>query len=337
MSQRVLLHIIGWVIFIVYGNYKDYSKPEDFVLEWIWVDATYNLSLIGTFYFLYSFIYPRLLKQRQWVPLAFGILASLLFFCGLRFFLHEVVSRLVMGFGNYNPKLLTLSYYISDNWFRPIPIVIASAIIYLFEAHNKNQKEQQLLQQEKTAAELAFLRGQVNPHFLFNTLHLLHTEAFEKDPALAATILQVSDILRYSVDSAKAEKRTIGQEINLMENYIDIFKKRFENRCFINFEVIGHEKEQLIEPLLLIPFVENALKHGIFSDPKNPIEIILNLEQGKLFFQTSNLIKRQTKDASSGVGIENVRRRLNVLYADKHDFQIKETVDTYEINLSLQL
>lgn len=337
MSHRTLLHIIGWIIFLILDNYQYYVESD--TMDWwqVWIDLSYTFTLIITFYFLYSFIFPRFLKTKKWVPLIIGLLLSILVFCATRFLIQEFLGLHFLGGQNYNPKLLSVSFYLIDNWFRPLPIILASAFVYLFEAHNTNETEQQLLKQEKTDAELAFLRGQINPHFLFNSLHLIHTEAFEKDPELAGTILKVSDVLRYSVESEKAGKRTIQQEIDLMKDYIDIFKKRFDGKCFVNFKFEGNYNQQKIEPLLLIPFVENALKHGQFSDPNNPIQIHLKTEKGMVFFNTQNTIKRQTKDASSGVGVQNVRRRLEVLYPKQHELKIIEELESYKVDLRINL
>ncbi len=335
LKTKIPLHIIGWLTFVVYTEWNDYVY-EDFENYRFIIDVTYIVALILTFYFFYLLVWPLVLKKRWWKFVSF-LLLGILLFIGSRYFLQEVFNWHVFGFTNYNPNRVTLLYYLRDNWFRPIPVILGSAFVFLFEVNQENQKQQLILQQEKTAAELAFLRGQINPHFLFNTLNLIHTEAFSKDPELAETIQKISGILRYAVDSSASGKRTIIEEINLLKDYIAIFKKRFENNCFVNFEIKGSGTEQQIEPLLLIPFVENAFKHGQFSDPNNSINFVLETKTGYLTFESSNKVKRQVKDLTSGVGIENVRKRLNVLYPDKHTFVIENNPTNYKVSLALEL
>jgi LytS/YehU family sensor histidine kinase len=271
----------------------------------------------------------------KWLQLISWTTIGFILFVSIRYLFEEVIYLHLLGHGNY---YLSIGEYIWNNlWWYALPLIMTSVIIYSVERNIQSQKEQMILQQEKTVAELSFLRSQINPHFLFNTLSFLHTEAFQRDPELADMILKVSDILRYSVESTKAGKRAIRQEVKLIYDYIDIFKKRFEGRCFINFNVSGDDQSQLIEPLLLIPFVENAFKHGSFSDADHPININLSISKNELRFHLQNQIKKQIKDTGSGIGVKNVKRRLEVLYPGKHELNITANSNDYEVILSLRL
>lgn len=334
MKKQILIHCIGWIIFILFHELDGWMKEGDDFQGYAITASGYILR-IGLFYFFYSFLGPRYLKKGKWLNLIWCILVLIGLFIGFRFFVEEIIYQVFFGFGNYyDPEFFT---YIADNWWRPLPVIMASIIAYFLKQSDADKRNQLLLEQEKTAAELSFLRGQVNPHFLFNTLHFLHTEAFRKDPELADTILQVSDILRYSIESVKDSKRKISQEIKLINNYIDIFKKRYAGQCYVEFSVSGDGLEQLVEPLLLIPFVENAFKHGKFSDEANPILFTLDVQNGKMKFDLKNKVKQQIKDKSSGIGVENVQRRLNLLYPNRHELSVNTSKEDYQLHLTLQL
>ncbi len=334
MNQRTFTHFIGWLTFIIFKELEKYITLDMEFEDHLLILSVYIVR-ISTFYLFYSYVWPKYLPERRWLPMILWIAIGCLLFTVGRYFIEEMVYDALFGFHNYIDP--TAWFYLSDNLWRILPYTFASALVFLLERGNTIQKNQLQLQQEKTTAELAFLRSQINPHFLFNTLSFLHTEAFQRDPELANTILKVSDILRYSVESTKEGKRSVAQELQLINNYIAIFRKRFDGRCYVDLQVDGEGQQQLVEPLLLIPFVENAFKHGMFSDSEHPIQIKLQLAIHSLTFTISNRIKRQTKDPSSGIGIENVRRRLEVLYPEKHQLDISTSNDDFKVVLSLQL
>lgn len=334
-NSRVLIHIIGWAIFIA-SQEIGVELAGGWILEDYMLVLSKSFTRIVTFYFVYFLVWPKYLRMDKLPQLVSGIAIGLLIFPVVRFLIEEVIYLHIFGSGNYTDPVSW--FYLNNNlWWYSLPTVSTSALVYLFEKSQQDSKEQLELQKEKTNAELAYLRSQINPHFLFNTFHFLHTEAFEKDPELADLILKVSNILRYSVESTKEGKRTVAKEMELINNYIDIFKKRYENRCFINFDYSGNGEEKLIEPLLLVPFVENAFKHGQFSDSNFPIEVSLNINDNQLIFHIRNKIKNQHKDPGHGIGIENVKRRLEVLYPRQHELHINSDTNNYEVILTLQL
>jgi hypothetical protein len=334
MKENLHWHIIGWSLFVLY-DYQQSFMNEAWSMKDFVIVMSHNAILITSFYFTYSFLCKRFFKLGTLKFALIAIPAAVLFFIGLRYSVQEVLFRALFGFGNYyNTDILP---YFLDNLWRGFTPFLGGLVFFLLDEKNKSTQAQAQLATERNSAELAFLRTQLNPHFLFNTLSFLHTQAFVVDQKLADTILKLSEVLRYSIQSSTDEKVSIKEEIQLLNNYIDIFRQRFEGACFINFEVEGTDLYQRIEPLLLMPFIENAFKHGVHTDPDRPIEAKLQIEGGRLIFNCKNEIKRQTKDPGSGIGLENVKRRLNLLYPDQHELNISEDKDTFSIVLSVAL
>lgn len=207
----------------------------------------------------------------------------------------------------------------------------------MLEKNNRKEKEHAQLQKEKAEAELAYLRTQLNPHFLFNSLNILYTQAFQLDEKLSNTILKFSDILRYSLQKSKANRSSIQEEMQLAQNYIELFKERFSGRCFVEVMQSGEHRDYMIEPLLIIPFIENAFKHGRFTDPAHPIRFSWEVKNRQFIFRSVNQIKSGSKDVGTGIGLNNVRKRLELLYPDRHELVITEKENIFEVVLRLKL
>ena len=143
--------------------------------------------------------------------------------------------------------------------------------------------------------------------------------------------------MRYMLYECNDNKVELAKEMQYLQNYIDLQKIRFGNMAFINFEVTGQVTNQHIVPLLLISFIENAFKHGIANDPASPIILRINLDDGHLYFFIQNKKHTHNRDASGGIGLSNVRRRLDLLYPQKYNLDIRDEADTYTVQLSLVL
>lgn len=188
----------------------------------------------------------------------------------------------------------------------------------------KQQSEKILAQ--KSQAELNLLKSQVQPHFLFNTLNNIYYEAYREAPRTAGLIERLSDIMRYFVDESPKDEVSLQTEIKFIENYIALEKIRIRHETEINF-IKEYNADARIPPMLLMTFVENVFKHGIDkSSSDNKIDISLIHQDGYLLFQTCNRIpKKQAQDASHGFGIENLRKRLTLLYGTEFELNIDYT------------
>jgi len=211
-----------------------------------------------------------------------------------------------------------------------------AATIKLLKARFAAQKREQQLQNEKLASELNFLKAQTNPHFLFNTLNNLYGLARKKDDNTAPSIMKLSNIMRYILYECNAPTIPIRKEIRIIEDYIELEKLRYDDRLTVAFGVAIDNWEQDIAPLILIPFVENAFKHGAGESRFDThLKINLQLSEGQLWFQVEN--PRENEAVKNGIGLSNVKRQLELIYPDRHTLSIVPTNTTFSIELLLQL
>ncbi len=200
----------------------------------------------------------------------------------------------------------------------------------------KKNDEKDKLQKEM---ELNYLKEQVNPHFLFNSLNSIYSLSRQQSPETPDLVMQLSDLMRYQIESAKKDTVLLKDEIEFIENYLLLEEKRLSNRCTIEFVIIGDVIDLQIAPMLLIPFVENAIKHGAHStNEQSTIDITATLDNKVIKFSVENSVPLNiAKSKRKGMGLENVKRRLNLLYPDSHQLDIDEIGKVYKINLSINL
>ena len=326
---------LGWSIF---RNGAVLAWPYILVLQ-----LTFWLSLISLFYYCLLLVFPQGIRRGRWPLLGLGLLGAPLVFVGSRYGLEEVLlPRLLGGFHNYNSDT-TLRFYFIDNLYFAIPMVALAAVAwgiqeaFLFrEKERENQLALQALQQEKTQAELAFLKSQINPHFLYNTLNYLYSLAYPVSGPLAEAVLKLSALMRYMLHESPEGTVALAQEVEYLENYLSLYRLRFEDKFFVNFRWQGPLNGQRVPALLLIPFVENALKHGVTHAVDRPIEIKLHLRPDQsLLFEVRNHVGQHQKDATTGIGLANIRRRLALLYPGRHTLTIRDDGAVYQTRLEL--
>lgn len=193
------------------------------------------------------------------------------------------------------------------------------------------------LQREALRSELSFLRSQISPHFLFNVLNNMVAMVRMKSDDLEPTIIKLSSIMQYMLYETE-EKVLLKSEIDYLKSYIDLQKLRFGNRLTLNLDLQVTENWHTIEPMLLIPFVENAFKHGTGLVESPIIDIALKAVDNELFFRVKNKFIEEdgAKDRVSGIGLANVQRRLELLYGKNHSLKIDKTEDWYIVTLQLK-
>ena len=194
-----------------------------------------------------------------------------------------------------------------------------------------------LLQEEKTKGELHFLKAQINPHLLYNTLSHFHAKAEDFDPDLAKGILKLSEIMRYSLTDSTDNTVSLEGEIIQISNLIDLHQLRYGGKLFIELEVSIQHFNAQIYPLLLLSFVENALKHGQLQDKNYPVKIALKTDHNMLTFSTKNRKNKAAMVISTNIGLSNIQKRLEILYPQKHTLSITNENENYECLLTLKL
>jgi hypothetical protein len=194
-------------------------------------------------------------------------------------------------------------------------------------------------EEEKLLAELAYLKAQINPHFLFNTLNNIYSLALEKSDRTPGAIVRLSSMMRYVLLDAGKGKVPLEQEINYLTDYIGLQQTRFESFLRVDFSVTGRPEGKKIVPLLLIPFVENAFKHGVNPEEPAPIRIRIDIGEQTLHLQVSNhkVTVQQPASDPGGLGIRNTQQRLGIFYSGRHDLLIEDGPATFDISLTLIL
>jgi len=200
----------------------------------------------------------------------------------------------------------------------------------------RENAEKEKLQKEM---ELTYLKEQVNPHFLFNSLNSIYSLSRQQSPETPDVVMQLSELMRYQLESSKKDTVLLKEEFEFIENYLLLEEKRLSKRCTIEFTIEGEVSGLKIAPMLLIPFVENAIKHGAQStNEQSTISVSATVKNTTLHFRIQNSKPRM--DATSkrqGLGLENVSRRLNLLYPNSHSLEIDDMEKVYRVNLSIDL
>jgi len=222
-------------------------------------------------------------------------------------------------------------------------VAASSTIFQILTDWQKSDVERKELEYKTTQTELNFLRSQINPHFLFNTLNNIYALTLKKSDAAPQTVLKLSEIMRYMLYECNERKVLLSQEINYLKNYIELEKLRLSKDFEVHLEIEGEVLSQRISPLLLTPFIENAFKHGINKQLHDGfIHVHLQTTEEELRMKITNSKGDYKpvefpKKKSGGIGLANVTRRLQILYPEKHELHIEEDLESYNVHLNIKL
>lgn len=243
-------------------------------------------------------------------------------------------------------SILLFSYLRANNWsgtskiFFFLLYTTGAGMAVFFLRRNmiiqKDNEEKEKLQKEM---ELIYLKEQVNPHFLFNSLNSIYSLARQQSPETPDLVMQLSELMRYQLESAKKDTVLLKEELEFIENYLLLEDKRLSKRCTIEFLIEGDLIDLRIAPMLLIPFVENAVKHGAQStNEQSTIDISASIKNTTLNFCVVNSKPFMVSESKrKGMGLENVKRRLNLLHPDSHVLEIDDEENLYRVNLAIDL
>jgi two-component system LytT family sensor kinase len=330
----ILVHLLIWAAFFLFPLlFLDTgSERERYAATWwilILLSATY-------FYLNYNLLIPKFLLRKQlllYTLLVIVSLALVVFMAAGYFHLYDRIGENLRQSPHLIPRRAILVIF---------PAIIAFALSSTIRVTNewfRNEKRKGELENEKLASELAFLKSQVNPHFLFNILNNICSLARKKSDDTENAIIKLSQLMRYMLDDSKEQKVALSKELDYLDNYIELQRLRISDKAEVVVKVEGDTESYLIEPLLLIPFVENAFKHGISYLEHSKIEIALSVEAQRLSFTVLNTnFKDQAMSlpAEEGIGLKNVRRRLDLLYPGKHTLTVEDADRMYKIFLEIR-
>lgn len=282
---------------------------------------------------IYLFI-PKYLKKEQYISFVLLFVINLVVFAELNSIFFDLVIDAFFTdyyFISYHNKLeIYLIFFL---------FLVLSGLIWLGEDWiYLNKIENKLLRAEKQQIErqLYYLKGQINPHFLFNALNVLYSLSLEKKGEVSKAIIELSDILRYVIYDTEVDKVSVLKEIELLEKYISFEKNRHPKEAKISFDYRVHQEVQ-IYPMLLLPLVENSFKHGLKTKPDAPyVTMELLQEKDRLVFNISNNFKEQQTETAltqKGIGLQNIRENLNLIYPNQHEFHIHKEKGIFKVTL----
>ena len=284
------------------------------------------------------FLIPRFLKKKKYLHFALLQMLNIHVIIAINLFSSLLIERCSLDKINimfeYLFEFLLISLMVSITTFLKL---LRDWINYQDDAIKFKETQRQKLE-----SELKLLRGQINPHFLFNTLNNLYALSLDKSEKASDIILKLSDLMRYMLYDCRDDFVLIENELQFIKNYIELEKIRIGEECNIEFNVNGDTKKLMIAPLLFIPFIENAFKYGNIQHNYNSyIKIIFDLKKhNQLHFIIENTKDSETGNEIneySGIGIDNVKKRLFLLYPDNHHLQITEQLNIFKVDLNIHI
>jgi len=295
------------------------------------LNAITNILWIGPFYLNAYVLVPRLFYLRRYLSYAFSIILAF----AAAMLVHILLFEYVFTLPHF--RLSGATFFLLPAFILTIAI---STAFRLVSDKMKADQQAQARQEENLKTELSFLRSQINPHFIFNVLNNLVALEQLKSEELVPTILKLSALMQYMLYEADEERVALTREMEYLRSYIDLQRQRFGEKVPVHVELEEPDGFYDIEPMLLIPFVENAFKHGVGLIEQPAIHISLAVKAGFLYFSVRNRFNprsEEVKDKTSGIGLSNVRRRLSLLYGTQQELAITREDNWFIVSLKLKL
>lgn len=342
--HRVASHVLFWLVISMLSFTGDhyYNREDGFLISLLCDSFFVSFSVIAS-YFLAYFIIPKLLKSTNYyTPVLYFLIGSYIICVFSRIMVVHVLEPLVRTppFEQESiSEILTDIPKLAIHYFIQ---VFSPAWVFVFVKLVKDQylvkNRAMQLEKEKSRTELHMLKAQLNPHFLFNTLNNIYSLSLINSPVTSTSIARLSEILDYILYRCNGPFVPLSAEINLMHNYIGLEKLRYDDHLQVNFRH-NTDRDMEIAPLILLSLVENAFKHGAEEAINDPvIEIDLQLKEGKFHFKVANTYRKQesTHEADK-IGLNNIRKQLELLYPGKYSFRISEEEHTFITRLDIDL
>lgn len=304
----------------------DISELYIFLVDSVEALLTITTLIPFTFYSIgaYLVFYYTYYRRPVWVSVAGCILMALVII-GLRYFLQELCLRWFFGFGNYHDGY-PIPVYIIDNLYYAFLFSCFGVVLYFVQYARFRREREQKLENENQKMQLSLLRSQINPHFLFNAMNGIYSLVNERSERALPAIETLSKALRYSLYE-QAEMVPLKREWAFVQDYLRLQEMRLPYQPALLVDVPDPLPHIELPPFILTNFIENAFKHGELASVNDPVRIHMKTTDGAFIFCVSNTIKKQEKDQTGGIGLQNTRQRLALVYGDRHDLRIEETPD----------
>jgi len=335
---RILQHLLFWalsfIVLLYFFNTSNKIEKIDIIYT-----AIFHVSLITGVYLNLLILIPLFLKKKRYLLYLFLLIAGI---AGTAGFNLLTFNKLIDYF---LPGYYFISYYEFDDIL--IFVIVYMGLTTLLKLSKSwfllMEADRNLMraEKEKINNELLALRSQINPHFLFNSLNSIYSLALNKSGKTPAAILKISDLMRYMLYQANEDNVPLKNELHFLENYFELQKLRSDDQTEITLNITGEIKKQKIAPLLFLPFVENSFKHGVKGDPEGGFtRVNVNVMDKEVQMDVINnkgKIDKVEKGDFQGIGLQNARRRLELLYPQRHTLSISDLGDSFEVKLKIVL
>ncbi len=352
-ANIIFIHVMAWVIYIFYEvSIILYISPSS--IRWNEILIAFSLNII-VFYTSAEYVLPKWAKNRNVVSLIFLLLTVILAYLFLSFWLEAyvfpfletgkppaaiklaILSKLFIA-----QHLWRVSYFLglsTGYWFAKKSVWAERKLRLLEKEHYLKELNEKELKREIAVTQLAFIKAQVNPHFLHNTLNFFYSNIYPLSKELAESILILSQMMRYTFKTDDSNGWVdLSLEMMHIENYIKLNQLRFNNNLNILIQSNGNYKNKRIMSFMLMTFVENAFKYGDLTDPNEPLIITLDVGEDYLNFFVKN--KKNHENLvfeSTGIGVKNIKKQLELTYMDNYSLVIDESSSLYSSNLNIRL
>lgn len=330
VKKEVVLHFTLWLA-IAYFSFFSPGKANLLTL----FQLTWVLVLITGFYFNYLVVLPWVFSHTTLVKITAGVIANYMFFILFRYLTEEVIMSFFFNARNYPADVSPLHYAYDNLYFGSQPIVL-STFFWLIVRNIRLADHNRFIAEEQKNTEIKFLKAQINPHFIFNTLNNIYSMVYFKSEGALSAIEKLSNIMRFTTYQSQKDQITLTDEIDYIRSFIELEALRHEVNDWVNWDLKISNTTIYIAPYILSPFLENALKHGSISS-ETPIHIKLQATPADLSFTIINTIGTHLKDNTPGIGIANLKRRLEIYYPGRHQLQILQQDQLFTVLLKIRL
>ncbi len=330
-KKFVFLHVFYWIFYFV-GSIiiPEFIFHEKYPL----LSITFFIVSFISFYINYLYVIPKLFDIHKLYKVVIAFFISVIVFGAVRYLIEEIILPKLVGYGNYAGDV-TVAYYYYDSIYFGSTTIFVSSVFSLFKIFFKTETEKLQLQSDNKTAQLQALKSQINPHFIFNSLNNIYSLVYQKSDKALIALEELSQLLRYSTKDLEKDYIPLNKEIGYIDSLIALEKLRIKNPELLIVEKNLNYPSLEISPMLLVPFVENAFKHGDFEGKGFTLK---TNDNGQIVhFNLHNFKNQKMTDAVSGIGIDNVKKRLEILYPKKHQLNITETESEFTVDLEITL
>lgn len=338
VHKEIAIHILFWVIyFLGYFITLSPEKSTLFIVNNIDVfNVTFLFATVSAFYLNYFYILKNSFKSHNLWLILLGFSIAFFYFIAVRYLLEEVIVFYLFGYRNYFEGTSIL-YYIFDNLHWGATPIFVSSAIWIIINFIRTLQSQVLITEEKRQAEIQFLKGQINPHFIFNTLNNIYSLIVSKSDLALNAIEKLSEIMRFTTYQTQKESISLSEEISYCRSLIDLETIRTSKPIQIRFHIDLENDDEQVPPYFVFPFIENCIKHGLLIDEANPALITVTCRDKKWTILSENKSNAALKDQHSGIGFENLQKRLDYYYPKNYKWTVTKQANFFRSLLIIQL